>query len=145
MFVLGLRLAYGAYKIKTFTSIGRYFFDQLLKKWALLIIMSMLIYSSLSFFVSDPLSRIWNINNGQDCPNYMWQMWFLFRNLQLDCRVCLPWLSLISSELLFIILAAPFIIIFRVSKKLGYSLLALVIATSIVVSFAILDSENIFF
>ena len=72
-------------------------------------------------------------------------MWFLFRNLQLDCRACLPWISLICSEILFTILAAPFIIIFRVSKKLGYSLMVLVLLTSIFASFAILDSENIFF
>ena len=145
MFVLGLRLAYGAYKIKTFRGIGRYFFDQLLKKWVLLILMSLLIYAFLTLLTNEPLSKIWSLNNGKDCPKYMWQMWFLFRNLQLDCRACLPWLSLIEAELLFTLLAAPFIIIFRVSKKLGYHLLALVVATSIVVPFAILDKENIIY
>lgn len=145
MFILGLRLAYGAYKIKTFRGIGRFFFDQLLKKWVLLILMSFFIYSALTILTNEPLSKVWSLNNGQDCPSYMWQMWFLFRNLQLDCRVCLPWLSLLSSEILFTLLAAPFLIVFRVSKKLGYSLLGMVLLTSIFASYAILDSANIFY
>ena len=52
MFVLGLRLAYGAYRIKTFRGIGRYFFDQLLKKWILLILMSFLIYSAMNLLTN---------------------------------------------------------------------------------------------
>ena len=47
MFVLGLRLAYGAYRIKTFRAIGRYFFDQLLKKWVLLLLMTLLLQALL--------------------------------------------------------------------------------------------------
>ena len=31
IFILGVRLAYGVYKIKTFTAIGRFFFDQLIQ------------------------------------------------------------------------------------------------------------------
>lgn len=72
-------------------------------------------------------------------------MWFLFRNLQLDCKACLPWLSLLESEILFTILAAPFIIFYRVNKKLGHALFGLIIFISMLISYAILDDEKILF
>ena len=124
--------------IKSFKAIGRYFFDELIKKWLFLIILSLFIYSFMAF-TQNPLSRVWELNYGQDCPNYMWQIWFLFRNLQLDCKACLPWLSLLSSEILFTILAAPFIIIYRVRKSLAHALFGVIIFISIMVSYAILE------
>ena len=96
-------------------------------------------------FTQNPLSKVWELNYAQDCGNYMWEMWFLFRNLQLDCKACLPWLSLLSSEILFTILAAPFILIYRVNKKLGHALFGLIIFTSIMISYAILSDEKIIF
>ena len=71
IFILGVRLAYGVYKIKTFTAIGRFFFDQLIQKWLLFILMTLLIYSFLAF-TQQPLSKIWELNYGKDCPGYMW-------------------------------------------------------------------------
>lgn len=145
VFILGLRLAYGMYKIDTFKGILRFYFDQLLKKWVLLVLMTFLIYSFVVTFTSEPLNKVWNLNNGADCPGYMWQIWFLFRNMQLDCKTCLPWMSLIASEIFFTILAAPFLIVFRTSKKLGYALFSGLIFLSMIISIAILDSENISF
>lgn len=75
----------------------------------------------------------------------MWQMWFLFRNLQMDCKVCLPWFWLLQADLLLTIFSTPFIIIYRSKKPLGYLLLTLLILTSLVVSYAILDDEGIVF
>lgn len=97
MFVLGLRFAYGIYKANSLKQIFRFYFDQLLKKWALLFLMSLFVYSWMESFTDQPLHRLWNINYGQDCPGYMWQLWFLFRNMQVDCKRCLPWLSVFSS------------------------------------------------
>jgi hypothetical protein len=91
-----MKLAYGVYKLKSFHQIGRYFFDQLLKKWAFMLLMSLTVYAILSY-IDDPLSTIWKNNNGKDCPNAMWQIWFAVRNLQLDCKVCLPWFWLLQS------------------------------------------------
>jgi hypothetical protein len=59
--------------------------------------MSLLVYSYIKMFTAEPLNKLWDLNNGQDCPGYMWQIWFLFRYMQIDCRACLPWLSLIVS------------------------------------------------
>lgn len=97
----------------------------------------------MTVFVSDPLSKVWDLKYGQDCPNYLWQTWFLIRNVQLDCKLCLPWVSLFATEILFTIISIPFLLIFKSNKKLGYGLFGLLILTSIVISFAILDSDNI--
>ena len=71
IFILGLKLAYGVSHIKRFKAIGRYFFDELIKKWLLLIILSLFIYSFMTF-TQNPLSKVWELNFTQDCPNYMW-------------------------------------------------------------------------
>lgn len=144
MFVLGMRLAYGMYKVSTFSGIGRYFFDELIRKWLNLILLSLVVYFCL-YLTQQPLSMIWRLNYGEDCPQYMWEIWFLFRNLQLDNKICLPWLNLLSSEILFTILAAPFIIIHRTSKKLSIFLFSLIVFTSVIISYSILDSEKIIF
>lgn len=49
MFILGMRLAYGVYKFVTFHEIGRYFFDQLLKKWVFFVIISLSMYGVMSW------------------------------------------------------------------------------------------------
>lgn len=72
MFILGMRLAYGVYKFVTFHEIGRYFFDQLLKKWVFLLIITLGTYGMM-YYTDAPLSKYWSINFGQDCPKYMWQ------------------------------------------------------------------------
>lgn len=140
MFILGLRLAYGAYKLNSFHELMRFYFDNVLKKWALLILMTMLIYSFLTMFISQPLNKIWDLSNGQDCPSTMWQIWFLFRFMISDCKRCLPWMSLIASEIFFILAAAPILLIFRTFKKLGYGLFGLIILLSMIISYSILDS-----
>ena len=91
MFILGMKLAYGVYKFTTFHEIGRFFFDQLLKKWVFLLLITISIYGFMSY-TDKPISKYWDINYGADCPKTMWETWFLFRHLQLDKKVCLPWL-----------------------------------------------------
>lgn len=73
----------------------------------------------------------------------MWQMWFLFRNLLWDCKACLPWMSLIASEIFFMVISAPFLLVFKANRKLGYGLFSLLILNSMFISYAILDSNNI--
>jgi hypothetical protein len=48
VFVLGVKLAYSLYRLSSFHEIGRYFFDQLLMKWAALVLTSMAAYIMLS-------------------------------------------------------------------------------------------------
>jgi hypothetical protein len=72
MFIFGMKLAYGVYKFTTFQEVGRYFFDQLLKKWVFFFIVSLSIYGVMSY-TDEPLSKYWMINFAQDCPKYMWQ------------------------------------------------------------------------
>ena len=90
IFVLGLKLAYGVYKIGSFREMGRYFFSQVLKKWLYLILMTMAIYGVLNT-IDSPLRKVWQLNYGRDCPSKLWEYWFLFRNLQFDNTACLPW------------------------------------------------------
>lgn len=52
MFIFGLRLAYNAYKINTMKDIGRFLFDQVLKKWVLLILMTLFVYTYLNVLTS---------------------------------------------------------------------------------------------
>jgi hypothetical protein len=75
----------------------------------------------------------------------MWQIWFLFRHLQLDTNVCLPWLWILEAEIFLTLISAPFIIIFRIKKNLGYGLLGMICAVSLVVGFSILDGQGILF
>jgi hypothetical protein len=139
-----MKLAYGIYKFSTFHEIGRYFFDQLLKKWTFFLIITLSIYGIMSF-TNEPLSKYWMINFGQDCPKYIWQDWFLFRHFQLDNKVCLPWLYIIEADIFLTLIAAPFIVIFRIKKSLGYFLMSLVCLISLVICFAILDDQGIIF
>lgn len=143
MFVLGLRLAYGIYKINSLKEVLRYFFDQVLKKWVLLFLMTFLLYSFIVTFTGEPLNKVWNLNNGQDCPSYMWQIWFLFRNMQLDCKACLPWMSLIAADVFFTIVATPLILVFKTNKKLSYGIFFLIILNSIFISYGILEGGQI--
>lgn len=145
IFILGFRLACGLAKIRKFTKIGRLFFDELLRKWLNLILMSLLVYSFCTIFINKPLSLLWYQTNGKDCPNYIWQIWFVFRNLELDCKVCLPWFTLLEADLLLTLLTAPLIVLFRTSKKIGYFLIVVLIGGSIFVSSAILKDEAIIF
>lgn len=48
VFVLGAKLAYSLFRLSSFHEIGRYFFDQLLIKWAILVLTSMAAYVFLS-------------------------------------------------------------------------------------------------
>lgn len=96
-------------------------------------------------YTDAPLSKFWNINFGQDCPRYMWQDWFLFRNFQLDGKVCLPWLWILQVEMVLTLISAPFIIIFRIKKNIGYFLMTLVCLISMVIGFAILSDQGVVF
>jgi hypothetical protein len=49
MFILGMKLAYGAYKFTNFHEVGRFFFDHLLKKWTFLLIITLSIYGFMSY------------------------------------------------------------------------------------------------
>lgn len=49
MFALGLKLAYSLYKLSSFHEIGRFFFDELLTKWATLVLVTMAAYFLLCF------------------------------------------------------------------------------------------------
>lgn len=73
LFIIGMKLAYGIYKFTTFHEIGRYFFDQLLKKWIFFVIVSLATYGLLTWMTDRPLSKFMDINFMQDCPAYMWQ------------------------------------------------------------------------
>ncbi len=142
---MGLRLAYSAYKIDTFKGLVRFYFDQAIKRWIVLFLMTLLIYSFVIVFTSEPLNTVWKINVGGDCPGYIYQLWFLFRNMITDTKACLPWMSLIAAELFFLILAGPFLLIFRSNKKLGYGLIGLIILNSMLISVAVLDSKKVLY
>lgn len=49
MLVLGMKLAHSLCKLSSFHEIGRYFLDQLLTKWAILVLTSMAAYLLLSW------------------------------------------------------------------------------------------------
>jgi len=70
----------------------------------------------------------------------MYQMWFVFRSLILDCKVCLQWFWILEVDILLTILAAPFFIIYRTKKWIGYSLFTLSMVISIIFAFAVLES-----
>ena len=92
---MGWRVVAAVAKVRKFTKIGRIFFDVLFRKWINLILMSLLVYSFSTLLINKPLSLLWLQTNGKDCPNYIWQIWFVFRNLSLDCKICLPWFTLL--------------------------------------------------
>lgn len=140
IFILGFKLASGVSKLKKYTKIGRFFFDELFRKWLNLILISLLVYSFCTKLINKPLSLLWFQNNGQDCSNYIWQIWFVFRNLLLDCKICLPWFTLLQTDLLLTLLALPLVLLFRMSKKIGYFLILVLISGSVYVSSAILST-----
>jgi hypothetical protein len=75
----------------------------------------------------------------------MYQIWFVFRNLQLDCKACLQWFWILEVDILLTIIAAPFFIIFRTKRALGYGLFTLIIFTSLIIAYAILKDQGILF
>lgn len=137
MFVLGAKLAFSFYKLKSFHEIGRYFFDQLLMKWLGLILASMTAYILLSL-IDEPLNQIWKNNYGADCPSVMYQMWFLFRSFMMDCKVCMQWFWIIETDILLTIVAAPLFIVYRTKKWLGYTLFTLAIFISLMFGYGVL-------
>jgi hypothetical protein len=141
MFVFGLRLAYTTYKIHSFRRMLRFLFDQVLKKWLLIIFITLFIYSVFDSFADQPLFKIWEINNSKDCTASIWKIWFLFSNMPSNCQICLPWMSIFTSEIVFTILAIPFLLIFKTSKKIGYGLFILLIINSMIISSAILSNR----
>ena len=137
MFILGTKLAFSLYRLNSFHEIGRYFFDQLSTKWIGLLLTSMTAYILLGF-TDEPLNQLWKKNFGADCPGVMYQMWFLFRNLTLDCKVCLQWFWIIEVDLLLTILTAPLFIVYRTKKWLGYIFFVITILASMVFSYGLL-------
>ena len=133
-----------AFKLSTFHEIGRFFFDQLLVKWVVLLLTSMGAYALLTL-TDEPLDQVWQKSYGADCSSVMYQMWFLFRTLQLDCKVCLQWFWVLEVDILLSIVAAPFFIIYRTNRTIGSVLMGMVVLTSAIVSVAILDSQGILF
>ena len=69
----------------------------------------------------------------------------VFRNLQLDCKVCLQWFWIMEVDILLTILAAPLFIVYRTKRILGYSIFTMAIVISMIASYAILESQNILF
>lgn len=144
VFILGAKLAHSLFKLNSFHEIGRYFFDQLLMKWLILVLTSMAAYVFLSM-TDQPLNQLWKSKFGADCPSVMYQIWFVFRNLQLDCKVCLQWFWIMEVDILLTILAAPLFIVYRTKRILGYSIFTMAIVISMIASYAILESQNILF
>jgi hypothetical protein len=144
VFVLGTKLAGAVFKLGSFRELGRYFFDELLTKWAVLVLVSMAAYFCFSL-TDEPLNQLWRSSSFADCSPDIYQVWFVFRSLQFDGRSCMPWLWVMESDIFLTLLAAPLFIIYRTRKSLGHALFALVITISIVVGFAVLDSENVVF
>lgn len=144
VFILGTKLAYSLFKLNSFHEIGRYFFDQLLIKWLVLVLTSMAAYVYLSL-TDQPLNQLWKSKYGADCPSVMYQIWFVFRNLQFDCKVCLQWFWIMEVDILLTILAAPLFIVYRTKRVLGYAIFTLAAVISIIGAYAILDSQNILF
>jgi hypothetical protein len=142
MFVFGVRLAYTTYKITTIKKMLRFLFDQVLKKWFTLILITLLIYTSLETFVKQPLSKLWDINNGKDCPTSLWKIWFLYNNMLTNCKICLPWLSIFSSEICFILLSLPFLLVYKIKKVIGYGIFSLITFTSMILSSLILKKNG---
>lgn len=144
VFVLGAKLAFSLYRLNSFHEIGRFFFDQLFTKWLTLLLASMAAYALLSL-TDEPLNQLWKNNLGADCGATMHQMWFLFRNLAMDCRVCLQWFWILEVDVLLTILAAPLFIVYRTKKWLGYALLLAAVAASALFSYGLLYSQNVLF
>lgn len=144
IFVLGAKLAYSLFKLNSFHEIGRYFFDELLTKWAVLVLVSMTAYFFLCL-TDEPLNQLWKASATADCPSVIYQVWFVFRSLQFDGKTCMPWLWILEADIFLTLLAAPFFIIYRTKKSLGYILFGLIITVSIVVGFAVLDSQKVLF
>lgn len=144
IFVLGAKLALSVFKLGSFRELGRYFFDELLTKWAVLVLVSMVAYFFLSL-TDEPLNQLWRASSAADCSSVIYQVWFVFRSLQFDGKSCLPWLWVMETDIFLTLLAAPFFIIYRTKKSLGYILFGLVMLISIVVGFAVLQSQNVLF
>ena len=144
VFVLGSKLAYSLYRLSSFHEIGRFFFDQLLVKWSILVLTSMAAYVFLSL-TDEPLNQLWKSKFGADCPSVMYQVWFTFRSLILDCKVCLQWFWIMEVDILLTLLVAPLFIIYKTKKWVGTALFALVIIISKIFAIAILESDNIVF
>uniref|UniRef100_A0A1J3JS08 Uncharacterized protein n=1 Tax=Noccaea caerulescens TaxID=107243 RepID=A0A1J3JS08_NOCCA len=137
MFALGAKLAGSVFKLGSFHELGRYFFDELLTKWAVLFLVSLAAY----FFIGladEPLNELWKAGATADCSSIIYQVWFIFRSLQFDGKACLPWLWIMEADIFLTLLAAPFFIIYRTKKSLGYGLFGLLMLVSIVVGFAVL-------
>lgn len=96
-------------------------------------------------FTDEPLNKLWKEKTAEQCPSTIYQIWFLFRGLQFDGKSCMPWLWVLESEILLSILAAPFYIIYKTKKSLGYILFSLIIFTSIIVAYAVLDNQSVVF
>ena len=96
-------------------------------------------------FTDEPLNKLWKEKTAEQCPSTIYQIWFLFRGLQFDGKSCMPWLWVLESEILLSILAAPFYIIYKTKKSLGYILFSLIIFTSIIVGYAVLDNQSVVF
>jgi hypothetical protein len=144
IFVFGAKLAYSLFKLNSFHEIGRYFFDELLVKWAVLLLVSMTAYFFMSL-TDEPLNALWKASTTADCPSVIYQVWFVFRSLQFDSKACMPWFWIMEADIFLTLLAAPFFIIYRTKKSLGYVLYGLIIMISIIVGFAVLDNQNVLF
>jgi len=144
IFVLGVKLASNLFSLNSFHEIGRYFFDHLLVKWAVLVLTSMAAYLVLSW-TDEPLNQLWINKYGADCPTIIYQMWFVFRSLILDCKVCLQWFWILEVDILLTVIAAPLFIVYRTKRWLGYTLFGISVFISMMFAFAVLDSENILF
>lgn len=93
----------------------------------------------------EPLNQLWRTSSAADCSSLIYQVWFVFRSLQFDGKTCMPWFWVMETDIFLTLLAAPLFIIYRTKKSLGYTLFGLVMAISIVVGFAVLDSQNVLF
>lgn len=80
-----------------------------------------------------------------DCPSVIYQVWFVFRSLQFNGKACLPWFWVQEADIFLTILAAPFFIIYKTKKNLGFALFGLLIITSMFAGYAVLESQSVLF
>lgn len=57
----------------------------------------------------------------------------------------MPWLWILEADIFLTLISAPFVVIFRLKKNLGYALMLIVCFISMTISYAILDDQGIIF
>jgi hypothetical protein len=75
--IFGITAAYSLYKIESFMEMFKVLFGKILKIIPLLFLFTLIAYALTEALISVPLNRIWEQTNTLNCPQIMWQKWFL--------------------------------------------------------------------